>query len=197
MKDFCYKREFRVMLILISKSPKLSKMVRVCWAFAAYMVWTPGGCMCVWVWPTVCDECECSAKGRLYHCRGHITRACLTSLQTHCLSIRFLSQEEGDPCAVMGESVDGTTQMTLRALNHGTSSAHVIGGGANKMRGWRDLGWPVYVYRGVGKGVSWLRPGTSDPLHRYVFISWLTEWMPEPRMEFCVCLWFMTLSCSH
>lgn len=96
-------------------------MVRVCWAFAAYMVWTPGVCMCVcrsvWVWPTVCDECECGAKGRFYHGRGHITRACLTSLQTHCLSIRFLSQEEGDPCAVMGGSADGTTQMTLRALS--------------------------------------------------------------------------------
>ncbi|GAA6080650.1 uncharacterized, partial [Tachysurus ichikawai] len=29
-------------------------------------------------------------------------------------------------------------------------------------------------------------PGTSDPLLRYIFISWLTERMPTPHMEFCL-----------
>lgn len=38
----------------------------------------------------------------------------------------------------------------------------------------------------VSGGRGWCGPGTSDPLFRYVFISWLTERMPTPHMEFCL-----------
>lgn len=99
-------------------------------------------CVCVclgaWVWPTVCDECECGAKGRCFHCRGHITTACLTSLQTHCLSIRFPSQDEGDPCAESER--DHTNETRLRPWSRYTQ-CRVVGGGANERSGWRDLGF--------------------------------------------------------
>lgn len=86
-----------------------------------------------------------------------LTRACLTSLQTQCLSVRFLSQEEDDPWAMMGK---GRGPHKWQA-----QSAHV-----NEMRWWRGFGVTSHMFTEesgrvwVGWGLAPLTPCIATSL---------------------------------
>lgn len=137
----------------------------------------------------VCYGFKTFAVGRWYVGRRLIAETCWTSLRTLGIRVMLLLHREDDLCVdMLGSTItlETTGSFTSCELLHGGRKDKQINGGLEAWSGLRRdpgiTGWE----KGVFEQKSQYGPGTSDPLPRYIFISWLTEHMPTPHMEFCL-----------